>query len=241
MYAATILALHRLVASVSSRLCVRMTTNTAVVWMIVPPWMIGLMNNLMPAVGRTGYRLVFNQLSGRCIFALSGRDASFALAYTVVGIYIPTAVMSLSYGMFLLKTCRSSGLKRSNRIRRRRLELSRTMLILFVWHCVSLYPASIALGLFPHTYLTSLELQLICKFLGNSCSATNPIFCWCSSKLFEEGTKAVFCKIRRLGSCQKRSAKVTPPSTAPATSAGAPTGRPGSPNNGGMVLALSRY
>ncbi|OQV23005.1 hypothetical protein BV898_03055 [Hypsibius exemplaris] len=197
MYAATMLALHRVVASVSPRLFVRMTTTAAIFWMNALPWMIALVNCLLLAVGHLGYKMVFNHLNGGCTIALSGRGASLALAYTVVGIYIPTAVMGFSYGMFLLKTCRSSGFKRSNRVRRRRLELSRTMLILFVWHCVSLYPPSIMVGLFPHAYNTNLELQLACKFMGNSCSAINPVFCWSSSKLFQDGTAAVLHNLRR--------------------------------------------
>ncbi|OQV23009.1 hypothetical protein BV898_03059 [Hypsibius exemplaris] len=192
MYAATILALHRLIATVSPRLFACLTTTRAMFWMNAIPWMVAFVNNLLLAIGQTGYGLVNNSLGGACMYSLSKKGVNFAMAYTVIGIYIPTAVMGLSYGLFLLTTrIHNSGPQRSSRIRRRRLELSRTMLILFVWHCVSLQPVSIMVAVFPQIYRTNLELQLTFRFLANSCSAINPVFCWCSSKLFQDGTVAV--------------------------------------------------
>ncbi|OQV23012.1 hypothetical protein BV898_03062 [Hypsibius exemplaris] len=212
IYAATMLAFHRLIATVSSRLFVRMTTKTAIVWMIALPWVIAMVNNLLPAVGRMGFRMVDNHSGGGCTFAYSGRGVTFALAYTVLGVYIPTAVMGASYALFLLKTCcHHSGPQKSSRVRRRRLELSRTMLILFVWHCVSLYPISIMVGVFPQLYLfASLEIQLAVKFLNYSCSAVNPVFCWCSSKLFQDGTLEVLREMRRFRCRQRRKGTVAP-------------------------------
>ncbi|OQV23008.1 hypothetical protein BV898_03058 [Hypsibius exemplaris] len=176
MYAATMLALHRAVATVSPRVFGRMTTKAAISWMIGLPWMIASVNSLLPAVGNLGYRQVDNHLNGGCTFSITSRGAAVALANTVVGVYIPTAVMGASYAMFIVKTCcHHSGSQRSSRNRQRRMELSRTMLILFVWHCVALYPVSIMLGLFPQQYLSNVGLQLIFKFFVYSFSAINPV------------------------------------------------------------------
>ncbi|OQV23006.1 hypothetical protein BV898_03056 [Hypsibius exemplaris] len=247
MYAATMLALHRVAAAVSPRFFIHMTSTAAMILMNALPWVIAMVNCLLPAVGNMGYQMVFNQLNGGCMYSVNGTaGAALALANTSVGIYFPTAVMGAAYGVFLLETWRHSGLQMS-RARRRRLELSRTMLILFVWHCVSLYPSSIMVGLFPNVFASNLGLQLAFKYLGNSCSAINPVFCWCSSKLFQDGTRAVLRKLRRCvsGGCQS-GGQVKPSSTAREHSAGEPTRSLGQPNGNGMeadgikILTLRR-
>ncbi|OQV23007.1 hypothetical protein BV898_03057 [Hypsibius exemplaris] len=107
--------------------------------MNVLSWMIALVTNLLLALDNMAYHLVDNRSNGGCTFLLTGKGPNVPLANTIVGIYIPTAVIGISYAMFLLKTCRHhSGPQSGSRICRRRLELSRTMLILFMWHCASL-------------------------------------------------------------------------------------------------------
>ncbi|OQV22837.1 hypothetical protein BV898_03270 [Hypsibius exemplaris] len=83
---------------------------------------------------------------------------------------------------------------------RRRFEITRTLFLLFLWLCVSIYPINLVASFSSKRYATDLSLQLFLRWLSTSFGCMNPIFFWASSKLFQAGIATVIkCQwLRRL-------------------------------------------
>ncbi|OQV23087.1 hypothetical protein BV898_03132 [Hypsibius exemplaris] len=189
MYAEAVVAVHRLIATVLPQHFALFKRRSSIIGMLLLPWCISVTHAIFPTLG-IGSRVIPSSRGGGCLVIPSGSHASF-MALVGVGYYFPTVVIGLSYIIVLVKTLIDLRKRKSSRSLRRRLEISRTLFLSFLWHCLTVYPPLIVMGSFPEHFYKNLALQLAIMWLGNSFSAINPVFFWASSQLFQDGIKDV--------------------------------------------------
>ncbi|OQV22998.1 putative Mitogen-activated protein kinase kinase kinase 4 [Hypsibius exemplaris] len=190
LHAAAVLAAYRLIAGVAPRIFAIVSRKVAVNTLILLPWCIALTLNIFPTID-VGWKIRRNSVSGGCTYMAIGNSTLPMLIYTTVGIYLPTALTGACYTVVLLKTLCDLRKRRSSRLLHRRLEISRTLFLSFLWHCVTLYPTNIIITFFPSSYSENFGLQLGVRYLGNCFSAINPVFFWASSRMFQNGIREV--------------------------------------------------
>ncbi|OQV16368.1 hypothetical protein BV898_09513 [Hypsibius exemplaris] len=193
MYATCVLSIHRLVAVVLPKHFRFFTTTSALLGILTVAWTVTVLVNLFTALGM-GSRMVHSSASGGCVILPTGKSLVPLTLSTAAGYYFPTSLTGLCYVIIFVKTMVDIYGRKSSRLQRRRLEISRTLFLSFLWHCITVYPAVIILTFFPKAFAASFPLQLAIKWLGNSYSALNPVFFYASSKLFQDGIKAVLSR-----------------------------------------------
>ncbi|OWA50192.1 hypothetical protein BV898_14717 [Hypsibius exemplaris] len=190
--ASCLLAIQRLIAAVSPKYTEILSRKPALFFMLLIPWCVAIFVDIIPAFG-FGVRLahVNSWVAGSCIYVSSSDRPYGLIVYAVVAYFLPTVVMTVSYVLVLVKTRRALRRKRSSRLLQRRLEISRTLCLSCVWHCLTIYPGTIINNLSAEKYVANVALQLSVRWFANSFSAINPVFFLASSKLFQDGIKHV--------------------------------------------------
>ena len=171
MYASCVVALHRLVATILPRHFSFLTKKSAIITMILLPWVVAFSINIFPAL-QIGVKIIKSPSGGCEVVAIK---ASSLLWSTVFGYYLPTGLIGISYVIVLGKTSYDVYHRRGSRSLRRRLEISRMLFVSFLWHCITIYPAAILVSVFLKEIIKHLQLQLAIKWLGSSFSAVNPV------------------------------------------------------------------
>ncbi|OWA54327.1 hypothetical protein BV898_18735 [Hypsibius exemplaris] len=193
MHASCALAMHRLVATVLPHRYAAFTKRSSLALMILVPWVLSLCIAMFPTV-EYGMKVVVSPVNGGCTTVAVGTQTVFTM-YTVIGTYLPTVVIGLCYMGILLKSLMemhdSSRSTSQATALRRRSEISLTLFVSFLWHCITLYPMMIAVTFYPGVYSRNVQLQLALKGMINVFSAVNPVFYWTSSRLFQNGLKEV--------------------------------------------------
>jgi hypothetical protein len=175
MYASSILAIHRLVATIFPRYFKVLTRKPIIACMIVLPWIVTMTLNVFPAV-ESGLKLSRANSSGGCSYISTRKNENGPIfLYTIFGTYFPTAVMGISYLIVLLKTSIDLRAKRVSQALRRRLEISRMLFLSFLWHCIAIYPIIILITFFPKELAANVPLLLVSRWMSNSFSAINPV------------------------------------------------------------------
>ncbi|OQV11797.1 hypothetical protein BV898_13922 [Hypsibius exemplaris] len=209
-YAECVLAIHRLVATVLPHHFHLLTKKSAIISIIISPWIVSVLLNIFAVLG-VGMEMVRNVKSGGCSTGpTASSSVNSVLFYSVFGVYFPTGVMGVCYAVVLGKTIRDVRRKANvSRVLARKWEISRTLFLSFAWHCITIYPIYVTVGFFERAYAENLALQLTLRWLTNSFSAINPVFYWTSSRLFQDGIrKVLYCQWWR-----KRSNTVRPRGT----------------------------
>ncbi|OQV23016.1 hypothetical protein BV898_03065 [Hypsibius exemplaris] len=186
-----LLALHRLSAVILPDVFRSISTRKATTVLIVLPWLMTTILNAFP-VAEVGFKFIRSKVTGGCAFISTEGSTFHMLLLSIFASHAPTAVMGLSYLVVLVKTSRDLKRRRSSRNLRRRMEISRTLFVSFLWQCMTIYPILFLLAFFGKQFSTNIPLQLGIRWLTHSYSAINPVFFWASSRLFQEGAREVF-------------------------------------------------
>ncbi|OWA50816.1 hypothetical protein BV898_15322 [Hypsibius exemplaris] len=195
-YASAVLAFHRLTAVICPLKFKIFTKRSAIVIMILTPWVISAIINIFPTA-EVGLKVVpFKTYGlGGCTFALTPNTTipKPFLLYTTASYYIPTFFMGICYSTVLLKTQREIRLKgqTASVALRRRFEISRTLFVSFLWLCASVYPINLVASFASRRFAADLSLMLFLRWLSTSFGCMNPIFFWTTSKLFQAGIGTV--------------------------------------------------
>ncbi|OQV25461.1 hypothetical protein BV898_00402 [Hypsibius exemplaris] len=173
----------------------RFTTRRSLAVMIALPWVLTMMMVLFPSL-EIGTKTAASNYSGGCTLVDAGHGTSVFYTFTL---YLPSAMIGVFYIMILGRTLmvlRGKVLLPANSkiafALKRRLEISKTLFVSFLWFCVSMYPLTLAVTYFPRLFGTDLALHLITRYLVVSYSCLNPLFYFASSKLYMEGVRAMF-------------------------------------------------
>ncbi|OQV24799.1 hypothetical protein BV898_01391 [Hypsibius exemplaris] len=206
MYATCVVAIHRLIATLLPQFFPRFTKRRVIVILILIPWIMAMASDAFPTAG-IGLTMQRLNATGSCSYVASGSNWYSVLVFTLVTTYIPTAIMGVSYLMVFVKTFLDIRFRTANGPGiRRRLEISRTLFLSFIRHCISLYPLNILIAFFAKEFSANFGFQLGMRWLLNSFAAINPVFYLASSKLFQQGVREVLrCQWRCRG--QGRSVK----------------------------------
>ncbi|OQV12427.1 hypothetical protein BV898_13303 [Hypsibius exemplaris] len=173
-WATMLLALHRLVASLSPTLFGRLKTRRVISLFLALPWCASLSIVAWQVRPTAKYRMI-PSANGGCDYQIGDPQAAFLS--TLFGTYLPTAVAGTCYLIFIFKTLwdsRSPTIGQSVRVKRR-LEISRTLMLSFVWHCVALYPVVIVVTMFSRPFAAMPKLRLGLRWLLDSLCALNPV------------------------------------------------------------------
>ncbi|OQV16306.1 hypothetical protein BV898_09614 [Hypsibius exemplaris] len=172
MDASSLLSLHRFVAALFPNQFPRFRKTAAIAGLIAAPWIASILINLFPTL-EMGSRFIASSVGG-CTF-VAGRGPSTVVTYMALGYYLPTAVMGLNYTIVLTKTMLDVRRRPRSPALRRRLEITRTLWLSFVWHCMTIYPPAILTSTFPVLYASNRGFKMFLKWLGGSYSAINPV------------------------------------------------------------------
>ena len=172
MYAACVVALHRLIATILPRHFTLLTRKSAMIVMIVFPWIVAFTINIFPVL-QIGIKMLPSPDGKSCSIVLINKSAVFLS--TLFGYYIPTVLIGVSYVVVLGRTGYDAYRKRTSRSLRRRLEISRMLFVSFLWHCITVYPPAILLTVYLKEFAANYHLQLAIKWLSCSFSAVNPV------------------------------------------------------------------
>ncbi|OQV22713.1 hypothetical protein BV898_03542 [Hypsibius exemplaris] len=171
-WATMLLAIHRLAASLSPFQFAKLKTRRAIFILVALPWCATLSIVAWQVRPTAKYRMIPGTAGG-CVYQIGDPQAAFLS--TLFGTYLPTAVAGFCYLSFLVKTVWDSQ-KRGQSLRvKQRLEISRTLMLSFVWHCVALYPVMIVVTTFSGAYNTLPQLRFGMKWLLDSLCALNPV------------------------------------------------------------------
>ncbi|OQV12495.1 hypothetical protein BV898_13221 [Hypsibius exemplaris] len=173
MYASSNLAIHRLFATVWPQKFTVLTGKPVLVGLIVSPWILALGVNIFPTL-ELGIAMGRNPDSGACQFVETGLGQYPLLISTLFAVYIPTAVTGVCYLLIMAKTYGEVREKKGRYVQRR-LEISRTLFLSFVWHCLTMYPPSVVMAFYADDYAGHFALQLGMHWLIMSFSAMNPV------------------------------------------------------------------
>ncbi|OQV23088.1 hypothetical protein BV898_03133 [Hypsibius exemplaris] len=187
MYAEAVVAVHRLIATLIPQRFHFFKKKSSIICLLVIPWLIAVTHAMFPTLG-LGSKFVPG--SRGCIPIQTGNSA-LVLASLVVGYYLPTVIIGVCYIIVLGKTGFDLRARNGSHSLRRRFEISRTLFLSFLWHCLTIYPPIIAKSTFKTQFTTDLGFQLAIMWLGNSFCAINPVFFWATSQLFQKGIQAV--------------------------------------------------
>ena len=97
------------------------------------------------------------------------------LVFGVLGTYLPMAMIGVSYFILLINTALSLR-QRSSPALQRRMEISRTLFLSFIWQCCTAYPLTFVITFAFQSWVSSVTLALALKWLSNSYGAINPVF-----------------------------------------------------------------
>ncbi|OQV20014.1 hypothetical protein BV898_06018 [Hypsibius exemplaris] len=159
MYSASVLALHRVVATIFPRHFNFLTTERATICLIVLPWFPIVIINIFPAL-KIGLVMRRNVYTAACSFARTGKSDVAINVYTTFAYYVPTVIMGVSYFIVLIKTWITYQEKKSSRALQRRLEISWMLFVSFIWHCCTIYPFIIVNAFFSKEFARSFTSQL---------------------------------------------------------------------------------
>lgn len=166
------LALHRLAAALTPQHFAKLKTRPIITAMIVAPWCTTLCIVSWQTLPGSQYTMVPGEAGG-CVYFIGDRRAAFLSS--LFGTYLPTALTGASYAIFLVKTFHDLQRREGSPALQRRMEISRTLMLSFLWHCVALYPAVIVVSVFSSAYNSNPALRLGIRWLLDSLSALNPV------------------------------------------------------------------
>ncbi|OWA51052.1 hypothetical protein BV898_15554 [Hypsibius exemplaris] len=186
LYADSLIAVHRLIATVMPRHFKRINRPRTIVMAVSFPWVVSILGTIFPVMG-VGVDLVpFNSTTtGGCTPLLKKGSVDTVSIETVFGVYVPTAVTGISYAIILIKTCSDICRGTASRALRRRFAISRVLVLSFVWSSISLTPFNIVNGFFAEEFAQNMPVQEGLCWLSTSFSAINPV----SSKPFQSYTE----------------------------------------------------
>ena len=143
---------------------------------MVFPWLATVAINFFP-IAEWGLHVVRSSASGGCIFVTTAGSSGYGLLfYTVFSTYFPSGVMGICYLVILAVIYDEMHRKRRrSRSLRRRCEISQTLFLSFVWHCVTMYPGIVSTAFFPKQFAENVPFQLGMRWLANSFSGVNPV------------------------------------------------------------------
>ncbi|OQV17729.1 hypothetical protein BV898_08186 [Hypsibius exemplaris] len=174
LYAASMTALHRLIAAVLPLRFAVIRLRWINLLIILFPWLVTVSLNGLPVFGVI-YRMVRSNVTGTCaVVGVPGYYATQLL--TTLCTYLPTAVIGACYFVVLLKTAIQLQQRQASRMLHRRMEISRTLFLSFVWHCISTYPSQILVTLpnresIPYYFSVAMIFRTLLLCFG----AVNPI------------------------------------------------------------------
>lgn len=196
VWAACMLAFQRLVATLLPQQYRWFARKPVLAAMIALPWLLIVTIHLFPIFG-LGIRIVDAGFAGGCTvapLAADHGDPTKLFVFYTFFLYLPTALSGLFYVIVLGRTwlilhrqqirnsvspqqaaTTNNGSAHTAIILRRRLEISRTLFLSFVWFCMSQYPLTLAAIFFPVQYHNDIALNLVTRYLIDCYSCLNPV------------------------------------------------------------------
>ena len=174
-WASTMLAGHRFAAAWLPLHYATLTKRTAIVAMMVFPWVMALVGAAFPLSG-TGVNIILNNdnQSVGCRLVLSG-PTNILLMITVLQFYLPLFLMGVCYAALFGKSCVNVANNPTSRSMRRQMEISRTLFFSFLWLCVVVFPPLIIVATFRGEYLSNSRLHLATVWWSNCFPIVNPV------------------------------------------------------------------
>ncbi|OQV12850.1 hypothetical protein BV898_12871 [Hypsibius exemplaris] len=197
VWAACCLAFQRLIATLFPLHYQKFVTTRALVIMFVFPWLLNLLINIFPTL-RIGTESTEWRQVGGCTFVPHGHSTSIFHSFSL---YLPSVLIGSFYVLILGRTVYVLRFRRDSRtgknapfaaLLRRRLEISKTLFVSFLWMCLAMYPLTFALSFAPTVFGRNIYAHILIRLFFSSYSSLNPIFYFLTSKLYMEGLRYVF-------------------------------------------------
>ena len=170
----------------------------AVALALLFPWLTAFLLNIFPVL-EVGVKFIAFGAAGCVPIPTTAGSGTVPLVLSVVGYYVPAVTMGLGYGVVLVKTWQDVRRRPVSRIRQRRLDISRTLFLQFLWQCATVVPATVVSSAFTRELGASLPMQLSLRTWGVLRNVFNPV-CHRKVKFFQ--SKKSFNHL--IGVCRRR-------------------------------------
>ncbi|OWA50247.1 hypothetical protein BV898_14770 [Hypsibius exemplaris] len=195
-----VLAVSRFLAAVFPHQYRHFTRRPVQIAAIFLPWIIAVTLNAFP-IAEWGIRYELGGVWAGCLLGTAA-DPLRGIIF-ILGVYIPCAVIGLSYAIVLIKvklTVRrvvgdspgGAGNPSRRSALRRRYEVAKLLFLCFIWFCIGNFGVSTAGTYFSKAYAASPLTQLALKGLQYLSPSFNPIFFILVSRDYRTGIRAVF-------------------------------------------------